>query len=107
MTIRMQNGLMLGALADPEAACEHILNMLKTKGAILEYVEPMAQVIAEAGRASAKAMGDSPEYAAREWSRVILERALEILGEERKDRMTKKFQQIERTRHGRTDKTEI
>jgi hypothetical protein len=84
MTIKMQNGLMFGALADPDAACEHIAKMLDTKAAILEYVEPMAQILAAAGLASAKAMGDSPEYAAREWSRVILERALEILREDGK-----------------------
>jgi hypothetical protein len=84
MTIRMIDGLMFGALSDPDAAVEHIFDMLQTKAAILEYIEPIAQVLAAAGRASAKAMGDSPEHGAREWSRVILERALEILREDSK-----------------------
>jgi hypothetical protein len=75
----MQNGLMFGALADPDAAAEHIYNMLQTKAAILEYIEPIAQVLAAAGRASEKAMGDSAEYAVDQWSNVIRERAIEIL----------------------------
>jgi hypothetical protein len=81
--VNMRNGVMTGVLDDIDGAAEHIVNMLQTKGAILEYVEPMAQVLAEAGRASAKAMGDPAEYAVREWSRVIMERALEILREGR------------------------
>jgi hypothetical protein len=98
MTIRMKDGLMFGALADPDAAVEHIANMLQTKAAILEYIEPIAQVLAAAGRASQQAMGDSPEYAVREWSKVIQERALEILCEETKERLTKKLQKIEQQR---------
>lgn len=108
MPIRMKDGMMFGALSDPDGAAEHIVGMLNTKAAILEYVEPMAQVIAEAGRASAKAMGDSPEYAAREWSRVILERALEILREDdrvQRVRLTNKFKDTKGLTHGRTDPT--
>jgi hypothetical protein len=83
MTIRMKDGLMFGALSDPNAAVEHIVNILQTKAAILEYVEPIAQVLAAAGRASQKAMGDSAEYAVNEWSKVIRDRAHEILREGR------------------------
>ena len=83
MTIKMQNGLMFGALDDPDAAVEHIANMLQTKAAILEYIEPIAQVLAAAGRASEKAMGDIPQFAVQQWSEVIKERAYEILREDK------------------------
>jgi len=96
--VTMRNGLMFGALSDPDAAVEHIANMLQTKAAILEYIEPIAQVLAEAGRASAQAMGDSPEHGAREWSRVILERALEILREERRVKMERSFEAARKKR---------
>lgn len=79
MTIKMQDGMMFGALGDIDGACEHITRMMDTKAAILEYIEPMAQVLAQAGRASAKAMGDSTEYAIDQWSTVIRDRAIEIL----------------------------
>lgn len=82
MTIRMQDGLMFGALSDPDAAVEHIANMLQTKAAILKYIEPIAQVLAAAGRASGKAMGDSPHFAVDRWLDVIRERAHEILRED-------------------------
>jgi hypothetical protein len=106
MTIRMKDGMMFGALSDPDAACEHIVNMLKTKGAILEYVEPMAQVLAAAGRASEEAMGDSADYAVRAWSNVILERALDILREERADDRKKeeaKFAALTDQKHARRE----
>ena len=97
MTIKMQNGLMFGALADPDAAVEHIANMLQTKAAILEYIEPIAQVLAAAGRASEKAMGDSAEYAVHQWSKVIRDRAIEILRAEWEQRR----QEMEQIEHHR------
>lgn len=43
------------------------------------FAEEAAQKLAEAARVAAKATGDSLESAARNWSKVILERALELL----------------------------
>jgi len=99
VTIRMKDGLMFGALANPDAACEHIVKMLQTKAAILEYIEPIAQVLAAAGRASEKAMGDSAKYAVDQWSNVIRERALEILRQEGEaHRREREINQIEQYR---------
>jgi hypothetical protein len=92
--VKMRNGVMTGALDDIDGACEHIAGMLQTKAAILQYVEHMAQVLAEAGRASAKAMGDPEEYAVNQWSEVIRQRAIEILRAEKSDRLAAKRQQF-------------
>ena len=58
---------------------KHYQLTVQTQRGIIDYAEGMAQVLAEAGRASEKALGDSAEYAVRQWSNVILERALELL----------------------------
>jgi hypothetical protein len=51
-----------------------------TQHAIIKAAEQMAEVLAEAGRASAKAIGDSTNYAIDRWARVIAGRAKEIAG---------------------------
>jgi hypothetical protein len=61
----------------------HTFAVIDTQKAILEYAEPMAQVLAEAAMASQKATGDLPEVAARKWSTVILHRTLELIREKR------------------------
>jgi hypothetical protein len=50
-----------------------------TQAAIRDFAEQAAQLLAKAAKASHQAVGDAPEYAAEQWSGVILRRALEIL----------------------------
>lgn len=57
--------------------------VVETQHGIIRHAEAMAQVLAEAGRASHDALGDPPEAAVRKWSQIILKRALEILREDR------------------------
>lgn len=59
----------------------HAVNVAKTQRGIIDYAEGMAQVLAEAGRASSKATGDSPQTAVDKWIRVIRERAYQLLKE--------------------------
>jgi len=61
----------------------HGLLTVQTQHGIIRYIEGMARVLAEAGRASNKALGDSPEYAVRRWSDILRNRALELLREEK------------------------
>lgn len=68
---------------------KHGLLTVQTQRGIIEYAEGMVQVLAEAGRASHKALGDSPEYAVRRWSDIIQKRALELLRTESAERMAK------------------
>lgn len=56
----------------------------KTQDGIQKYAEAMAQVLAEAGRASQKAIGDRPEYAIDRWCDVIRQRAKQLLREQPK-----------------------
>lgn len=56
----------------------------KTQAGIQKYAEAMAQVLAEAGRASQKAVGDRPEYAIDRWCDVIRQRAKQLLREQPK-----------------------
>lgn len=58
------------------------VQVAKTQRGIIEYAEGMAQVLAEAGKASNKAVGDSPEYAISRWIDIIHKRALQILKEQ-------------------------
>jgi hypothetical protein len=60
----------------------HWLKVVQTQKGIIEYAEAMAQVLAEAGRASQKAVGDSAESAVRKWVRAIEDRAIDILRKE-------------------------
>lgn len=59
----------------------HMVNVARTQRGIIDYAEGMAQVLAEAGRASSKAVGDSPHVAVDKWIRVIRDRAYELLKE--------------------------
>ena len=58
---------------------------VKTQHGIIEYMEGMAQVLAEAGRASSKATGDSPQHAVYRWAELVRGRALEILKEDKRE----------------------
>ncbi len=58
---------------------KHAIAVTKTQRGIIDYAEGMAQVLAEAGRASSKAVGDRPEVAVDKWLKVIRERALQLL----------------------------
>ncbi len=70
---------------------KHYLVSMQTQAGIRKYAEAMAHVLAEAGRASQKVTGDSPNYAVQQWSKVILERALQILKEDAPTPMQKKL----------------
>lgn len=61
---------------------EHLANTLVTQQAIIKYAKEMAVVLAEAGRASQKARGDSAETAVRKWADVIVQEALRLLRED-------------------------
>ena len=54
-----------------------------TQKRIIDFAEQAAQLLAVEALASAKVTSDSPEIAARKWSKVILDRALELLREKR------------------------
>lgn len=57
-------------------------DIVATQEGIAQFCEGAAQVLAEAARASEKAIGDSPTYAAKRWSDVILRRAQDLLAED-------------------------
>ena len=59
------------------------VQVAKTQRSIIDYAEGMAQVLAEAGRASHKAIGDDPAYAVNKWVEIIRRRAMEILKEDK------------------------
>jgi len=63
--------------------------VIDTQMGITQFAEAAAKYLAEAGRASSKAIGDDPEYAVRQWSNVIRDKAIEILREE--NRKTKRL----------------
>lgn len=78
------------------------LATVQTQHGIIRYAEAMAQVLAEAGRASQKATGDSAIYAIEKWSRIIHNRALEILQDEAgsdpnstRNKMIRKFKALQ------------
>lgn len=60
-------------------AVEHYGLAVQTQKGIIEYAEAIAQVLAEAGRASQKVTGDDPSVAIRKWTKVIEKRALELV----------------------------
>lgn len=60
----------------------HGVKSMQTQHAIIKYIEAMAQALAEAGRASHKATGDSAKEAARKWIAVLMDRTMEILENE-------------------------
>ncbi len=65
--------------SDMDAA--RIRQVFETQKGIIEFANWAATVLAEAGIASSKAVGDSPQYACRQWSEVILKEALRIVEE--------------------------
>lgn len=65
---------------------ERIRKVFETQKGIIEFAEWAATVLAEAGIASSRAMGDSPQYACRQWSEVILKEALRIVEKRQVDR---------------------
>ena len=73
---------------------KHYRAVVQTQKGIIAYAEAMAQVLAEAGRASHRALGDSPQTAVNKWSDVIRERALEILRDDPPSPMVKKLRQL-------------
>jgi hypothetical protein len=52
-----------------------------TQAGIIKYMEAMAQVMAEAAIASQKAIGDWPDYAIDQWTKVVRRRANDIVRE--------------------------
>lgn len=65
----------------------HYVKTLQTQHGIIKYAEAMAKFLAEAGRASEQAVGDSPAIAVSRWCDVIKQRALELLRESPKNRL--------------------
>lgn len=59
---------------------KHAFTTVQTQHGIIEYAEAMAQVLAEAGRASNKATGDPVISAINQWSEIIRKRAIAIAG---------------------------
>lgn len=59
----------------------HYVKTVQTQHGIAKYAEAMAQVLAEAGLASHKATGDSPQVAVNKWIAVIRHRALVLMTE--------------------------
>lgn len=60
---------------------EQALKVQQTQHAIVKYLEEMAQVLAEAGRASEKAVGDPAAVAIDKWVEIVRARAKELLRE--------------------------
>lgn len=58
---------------------EHALKIRDTQHAIIKYLEEMARVMAEAGRASEKAVGDPADAAIDKWTEIVRKRAKELL----------------------------
>lgn len=73
---------------------KHAFLTVQTQRGIIEVAEKMAEILAEAGRASNKAVGDSPAYAVRRWSDVIRDRALELLNDDPPSPMQKKLRAL-------------
>ena len=65
---------------DPfDGIVRHYVKTVQTQAGIIKYAEAMAQVLAEAGRASEKATGDAAWVAVNKWAEVIRKRAQELL----------------------------
>lgn len=79
-------------------------DIVATQEGIAQFCEGAAQVLAEAACASEKAIGDSPTYAAKRWSDVILRRAQDLLREDSQRHHGAKRQ--EKTEHYRLPSSE-
>lgn len=60
------------------------IEVVRTQHGIVKYAEAMAQVLAQAGLASQKAIGDNPHTAVSKWSALILSRAHDIIRDSEK-----------------------
>lgn len=60
---------------------DHAVKVRETQHAIVKYLEEMAQVLAEAGRASEKPVGDPAAVAIDKWVEIVRARAKELLRE--------------------------
>ena len=69
---------------------------VQTHDGIIKYAEAMAQMLAEAGRASAKVTGDSAQTAVHCWIDVIRQRALDILKGDPASPMQQKLQKLQK-----------
>lgn len=67
---------------------------VQTQAGIRKYAEAMAQVLAEAGRASKKVTGDSPRTAVQRWSNIIRDRAFQLLEEDPLSPMQKQMREM-------------
>jgi hypothetical protein len=63
----------------------HYVKVVQTQHGIFEAVEAMSKVLVEMGRASHKAVGDSPVVAIYRWTDLMRKRALELLREKPTD----------------------
>lgn len=60
-------------------ALGNVARAAQVQAPISDFAEQAALLLADAGKASSRVTGDTPETAVRKWSEVILRRALEIL----------------------------
>lgn len=66
--------------SDPfDGMVRHYVKTVQTQAGIIQYAEAMAQILAEAGRASEKATGDPAWVAVNRWAEVIRKRAQQLL----------------------------
>jgi len=73
---------------------KHMIVSAQTQEGIIKYAEAMAQVLAEAGRASEKATGDSAHYAVNKWADIIRTRAIELLESDPKTSQQAKIKRL-------------
>ena len=59
----------------------HYIKVVQTQHGILEAIEAIAKVMVEMGRASQKAVGDSPVVAIYKWTDLLRKRACELARE--------------------------
>jgi len=62
-----------------EDMVKHYVVSMQTREGIRQAALAMAKVLAEMGRASNKATGDAPEFAIKQWSKLMVEQAIEIV----------------------------
>lgn len=60
---------------------KHFLAVVQTQAGIQAFIRKAAEVLAQAGFASKKAIGDNPEFAIRRWSRLMADEAVRLCKE--------------------------
>jgi hypothetical protein len=66
--------------ADPFGkAVDHMVKVHQTQAGIIEAIQKMADVMAEAAIATRKALGDSEGYAIDRWTKILADRAKELV----------------------------